>query len=231
TGAGTTYCVTASVATVSYKIDSSTASTTPVQGVCSGHTADGYVVNLATNPSFESGTTGWPGAQASVSQSAVWAANGTSSIKITPTSGASTDSFTSIGCSTCLVGLSVGSTYTFSGTINIPTPQTGTLDSRARTIVAYSWIGASASLLGQSTATPNTTGSTRKSVTFTIPASTDGVQIRLYNGATTVADNSVYWDSVMLTQGSTGYSFADGNSPGWVWNGIANNATSTGPPL
>ena len=33
----------------------------------------------------------------------------------------------------------------------------------------------------------------------------------------------------MLTQGATHSAYADGNTPGWVWNGTPNNSTSTGP--
>jgi hypothetical protein len=40
-----------------------------------------------------------------------------------------------------------------------------------------------------------------------------------------------YVDGVMYTKGSTTYGYADGNTTNWVWNGTANNATSTGPPV
>jgi hypothetical protein len=38
-------------------------------------------------------------------------------------------------------------------------------------------------------------------------------------------------DAVMVTNGSTLNSYADGDSNNWVWNGTANGSTSTGPPL
>lgn len=36
-------------------------------------------------------------------------------------------------------------------------------------------------------------------------------------------------DKVMLTQGTTTYTYADGASDGWSWNGTVNNSSSTGP--
>lgn len=52
----------------------------------------------------------------------------------------------------------------------------------------------------------------------------------LTNGA--VAQGaSLDMDALMLTGGDTVYQFADGNSPGWFWNGIPNASTSTGPAI
>lgn len=36
---------------------------------------------------------------------------------------------------------------------------------------------------------------------------------------------------LIITEGATIYTYADGSSPDWVWNGTPNNSTSTGPPL
>jgi len=38
-------------------------------------------------------------------------------------------------------------------------------------------------------------------------------------------------DAFMLTSGSTVTNFADGSNQNWVWNGVANASTSTGPAL
>jgi hypothetical protein len=37
--------------------------------------------------------------------------------------------------------------------------------------------------------------------------------------------------ALMVTQGSTLYNYADGNSPGWSWTGTPNASTSFGPAL
>jgi prepilin-type N-terminal cleavage/methylation domain-containing protein len=229
-GTSGAYCITATNGPTSYKI---TESTKPTAGGCAGHGVGGVsaITNLATNPNFESGVSGWPAYQGTVTQSSVWSANGTYSAKVTPNSSSAWDSFISIGASNSLIGLSVGSTYVVSATINLTAAQTGTLDGRARGITIYTWVGGVPSLIGQSAYATNAVGSTRLSQTFTVPASATGVQIRLYNGGSSTADNSVYWDSVMITQSSTQYTYADGNSPNWVWNMGTNSSTSTGPPL
>jgi prepilin-type N-terminal cleavage/methylation domain-containing protein len=43
--------------------------------------------------------------------------------------------------------------------------------------------------------------------------------------------SSLDMDALMLTRGDTVYQFADGNSPGWFWNGAPSASTSTGPAL
>jgi hypothetical protein len=48
-------------------------------------------------------------------------------------------------------------------------------------------------------------------------------------GITISAGSTLDTDCLMITEGSTAYSFADGSSPNWVWNGASNSSTSTGP--
>lgn len=38
-------------------------------------------------------------------------------------------------------------------------------------------------------------------------------------------------DKMMLTEGSTTYTYADGSSPNWAWSDVVNNSPSSGPPL
>jgi hypothetical protein len=40
-----------------------------------------------------------------------------------------------------------------------------------------------------------------------------------------------YATGSIVVAGSKTYNFADGNSPNWVWNGMPNASTSTGPLL
>lgn len=44
-----------------------------------------------------------------------------------------------------------------------------------------------------------------------------------------LSNDAMSIDKVMLTQGSTAYTYADGASEGWSWSGTANNSSSTGP--
>ena len=45
----------------------------------------------------------------------------------------------------------------------------------------------------------------------------------------TASPSLLYIDALMVTQGTSLYSFGDGNSTGWFWNGTPNSSTSTGP--
>lgn len=40
----------------------------------------------------------------------------------------------------------------------------------------------------------------------------------------------VTYRSITTQAGDAHYAFSDGNSPGWIWNGVANNSTSVGSP-
>lgn len=51
------------------------------------------------------------------------------------------------------------------------------------------------------------------------------------NFVTWTASDYLDIDSVLVTEGTTNYNFADGNSSGWTWSGTANNSTSSGLPI
>ena len=189
------------------------------------------MTNLITNPSVESGTATWAVYNASITSSNSWSLSGTNSALITPTA-ASNDSFTAVGGDTGALrqGMEAGKTYTVSATIYLPAPQAGSVSSYARRIVVFTKVGTAAYAATVSAIAPNATGATRLSHTFTLPAGATEAFIRLYNGAS-LNNGVVSWDSVMLTEGTNQDNYADGNSSNWVWNGTANNSTSTGPPL
>jgi hypothetical protein len=63
---------------------------------------------------------------------------------------------------------------------------------------------------------------------MSIPADAIGAWIRLYHGGMSGAGD-VWYDDIMITEGTTSYAYADGNSANWVWNGSMNLSTSTGP--
>jgi prepilin-type N-terminal cleavage/methylation domain-containing protein len=225
-----TYCVTATSGTVSYKA-SSTAQT-PTQGGCAGHGQGGMaaITNLVTNPSIETGTTSYGQGGLTVASATDWANNGTRSLKLTPT-GATSDSYTNIGGDTGAIrlGMQAGNTYTVSATVSLLAPQAGALQpNRARTIRVFTKIGANPYVEAGPTAAPNSVGATRLTYTFTVPVGATEAFIRLYNGSNSTTD-LVYWDSIMLTSGSSVYNYADGESTNWVWNGSPHSATSTGP--
>ncbi|MDN5275378.1 MAG: hypothetical protein JWN33_27 [Candidatus Saccharibacteria bacterium] len=54
--------------------------------------------------------------------------------------------------------------------------------------------------------------------------------VLVYSGETACATGSTFdGTAVMVTAGTTLYDYADGNSANWIWNGTANNSSSTGP--
>ena len=226
-----TYCLTATTSNKSYYI--SNTNTSPTEGGCSGHGVGGAeaISNLVPNPSFESNTTGWSTSAISPSIESVGVVSGSNAVRLTPNNTIS-DSFIRIGNNGVFPnGVVPGSTYTVSATIYLPAAQTGVIDSsRPRSIIVYSWNGATPTVIGQSVRAPNSAGSTRLNTTFTVPSSATALEIRLYNGAQNTS-SVVYWDAAMITEGTTLYSYADGNSPNWDWNGTVNASSSSGPAL
>ena len=225
-----TYCVTATSGTVSYKASSTTP--TPTQGGCAGHAQGGMaaVTNLVTNPSIETGTSSYGPGGVTLASSTDWANNGTRSLKLTPT-GATSDSYANVGGDTSALrlGMQAGNTYTISATINLPAAQAGTLQpTRARTIRVFTRVGTNSYVETGPTAAPNGAGATRLTHTFTVPVGATEAFIRLYNGSSSATDVA-YWDSVMLTAGSSTYTYADGETTNWIWNGLQHTSTSTGP--
>jgi prepilin-type N-terminal cleavage/methylation domain-containing protein len=227
-----TYCVTATTGTTSYKSDS--VATQPTAGACAGHGSGGAVAitNMITNPSAELNLTDIVGNASTVTRDTGWTASGTYSFLVTPNSGGTNDSFLAIGGGTggMRLGLEAGKTYTVSATINLTAAQTGTLHTTARRILAFNRIGAGAYTSVQSAAATNAIGTTRLSLTFTLPAGATEAFIRFENGAF-LGGGTVSYDAIMLNEGSVLNNFADGNSVGWAWTGAANVTTSTGPAL
>lgn len=198
------YCATITNGATSYMITDT--APTPVAGGCPGDGINGAtaITNLITNPSFETGTTGWTSANsATFAVSTDVAYSGTHSIKITPsTSTYSGISFANPG--------TTGTQYTYSAYVYSPTSQS---------------INFAADNMGINTAV--TIGPSWQRIVLTGTVSgTNHMYVRA------VAANApvFYVDGVMFTQGATTYAYADGNSPSWIWNGVANSSTSTGSP-
>jgi prepilin-type N-terminal cleavage/methylation domain-containing protein len=221
------YCVTASVGITSYKITNT--SSTPSQGICTGHSAEGYITNMIPNPSFESNLVDSAWNVSTVNRSTAWASNGSYSTELIPNSTTSNDSFIILGGSLGGIRLNMesGKSYTVSGTINLPAAQTGTLSGQARRIVVYYKVGAGSYQSFSSNAAPNAAGTNRLSLNFTLPAGITEAFIRFYNGALQ-GGGTVYWDSLVLNEGNN-TNYVDGFTPGWSWSGADNNSVSSGP--
>jgi prepilin-type N-terminal cleavage/methylation domain-containing protein len=232
-GVGGAFCVTATNGSFSYFVSNTQSS--PKSGACQGHGANGIasIINLSTNPSFETSTANVGGNASSIAVDSSWAQNGQSSIKITPNT-TSADTFLSLGgdIGGFRLGMEPGKTYTASATVRMTSPQSGTLAAAARKIVVFFTIPGGTPVNPQtvSSAAPNAAGSTRLSVTFSVPTEATAAWIRLYNGASS-GGGAIWWDSVMVTEGSTQQNYADGASQDWVWNGIPHESSSTGTPV
>lgn len=231
TNSGSTFCITGTNGSVSYKLDSTSSPTpTPVAGGCPGHGVNGIppVTNLATNPGAESSTSGYTCYNCNMARDTSWNASGTASFSTTP-SGASNDSFIALGgdLGGFRTGLQAGKTYTISATVRLTAAQTGTLGGNgSRQITA--WYTNGGHTLVRGSQAPNAAGQQRVSVTYSIPATATAAWIRLYNGAS-VGNGVVWWDNIMITEGPTQYNYADGNTANWLWSGTQNLSTSYGP--
>ncbi len=67
----------------------------------------------------------------------------------------------------------------------------------------------------------------RCSVQFTATATTIRIAARQQSNGSGILSMT----GLMLTEGAVQYSYADGDSADWTWNGTSNNSTSTGPLL
>lgn len=184
------------------------------------------LTNMATNPSIETGTTNWAATSGvTIAQSAIGATNGSYSLALTG-NGSSNDSFASLGGDdgALRLGLQPGHTYTISATVNVTSALTGTLGPYDRELgIAVHWY-TTGYRLALITA-PNAPGVYPLRLTFTIEPSATRAFVRLYHGG---LSGTVYWDSVMLTEGPYAYPYMDGNSPGWSWGGTSGASTSSG---
>jgi prepilin-type N-terminal cleavage/methylation domain-containing protein len=221
-----TFCLTATNTDVSYRITESSAA---VAGSCPGHSSNGVaaVTNLVTNPSAEIGLQDYGFNQASYGSRAQ----------------ASTAAY---------VG-NFGQRFTTStaGTVGglgpyIQVPNLSSVES----YVASAWVRASRSMqyyvsaerrdstganigtLASSSVTLSPNVWTR--ISLVVPPTPNMVRFTftVYSQSTTMAiGDTIDYDGLMVTEGTSLLGYADGNSPDWIWNGTINNSTSTGPGL
>jgi prepilin-type N-terminal cleavage/methylation domain-containing protein len=215
TTTGSTYCLTATNGTLSYKV--SDTATTPAQGGCAGHGVGGVapITNLALNPSFESNTTSAGTANgATLTRQAASAIIGTYGVRISAPANSINDS----GISLPTGNVTSGTTYTFSASV--------------RSLIATSYrISIQGSFgTGNSPVTAFAAGEVKRlSATVTATGSGKPAVYVLRSNGTIVTDFDV--DGVMQTEGSNLYNYADGTTPDWVWNSTIHNSTSTGPSV
>lgn len=209
-----TFCITATTNKVSYYVSQST--TKPTVGACPGHGVNGIaaITNLSVNPALNSNTNTYGSAGATGAArvaisdlpnfSWAWQAN----------SSAVSDRVFSSSSS----GLTAGVVYTASVWAKYSVGSNMTLqasDSAGSTTYQNATCGSQTNVWQ------------RCSVTFTATGTSWRISLR----QTVAGTGTIALTGVMITEGSSTPNFADGNSANWVWNGTADNSTSTGPPL
>lgn len=210
-----TFCLTATNVSVSYYISSSV--TTSSEGGCPGHGVDGAapITNLVLNPRGVGSSSGWfvplSSTYVTVTPNVSW--NGRSDWYRYVWNG------TNYSTTRLLLNLSDlvnGQTYTASlllgnsGTSSI----SGTLD--------FCDMGATSFTLQP--------GESRR-IYFSASRSTYDNIYRFLDINPGTGSSGVLVTNVMVTEGTTQYSYADGSTPTWVWNGTPYSSTSTGPAL
>ncbi len=231
------YCLTTTTSGLSFY--TSTTTQNPTKGACDGHGSDGTkpIVNLVTNPSFETNIVGnncayGQGGAGTCVRSTSGGQSGNASLRMTwstlPTSVTTGGLWSGASTSVANAG---GKTFTASGYIR------------------NSWAGGSfqLNLVGYTAGFASVTSETygpgvvipagawsRVAVTWNAPANTQAFVLRIRQGGGTLPPATTATmdvDAFSLYESSTNFSFADGNSPSWVWLDSPNNSVSTGPPL
>jgi prepilin-type N-terminal cleavage/methylation domain-containing protein len=212
------YCVTVTNATTSYRVTDT--ATGPVAGGCPGDGVGGVaaITNLILNPNGDTNTfnvnaMGSTGTTISQDTSTKYA--GTGSIKDIGSNGN--------GIRWQTADLPLGTSFTWSAYVYsaVATSIYGYGETYTAGGAYQGMVGASTNLIANTWTKVVWSSTSRQGV-----GQTTGLGF-LYSSAST---QTVWIDNVMATTGTTLYNYADGSSPSWIWNGTANNSTSTGPP-
>lgn len=179
-----------------------------VSSKSNGPTRGECVTNLITNPSFETNTTGWT----------------TTSLAILTRPSGTSQSGTYAGLVTPGSSTYSGMMYTCPGTAG--QVYTGSLYTRptATTDINHALDGLGVTN-GIGVSTPPSWQ--RFSLTGTRSSTNSNCFIR----ARLASSPAFYVDAAMYTAGPNTYSYGDGDSPGWFWNGTPHSSTSTGPAI
>jgi len=227
------FCITATGSNVSY-FKNNTTQQSPVAGACPGHGLNGSpsITNLATNPGALVNTNGWNvGSSNSQSYSATGGPSGSGAVTATRTGtvGSTFVEFGLTNSATIYTPVVAGETYTSSFWASASN------NSSAKYCILTRFYDAGGSQVDSNSSTgcenyPDNTWN-RWSRTDVAPANAVRIRIIAIGGTNVAVGTSITMSQVMLTQGSTLYTYADGTSPNWVWNGTANASSSSGTPL
>jgi len=211
-----TYCLTATTGTSSYMTSSTNSA--PTAGGCAGHGQGGVapITNLAANPKGISSTsTGWfrPLVAGDMPTS--------SNVTFSGRSDWNRIAYNGTGNSTArlrlpLASLTNGASYTTSVLL-------GNNNASAITVTF--------DLCDQGVTSVVLQAGEVKRFSFTASKATYDATYSFVDLSLGTQAVGVLVNEAIVTVGTSTYNYADGNTTNWVWNGTANNATSTGPPV
>jgi len=214
------YCLTTTKNNLSYYTTHQ--NPTPLAGACSGHGVNGVapIVNLIPNPSFEVSTSGW-----SVSSNITTNYSTTGGLYGSRYHSGSRTGTAAIGFYSGQFNVTGGETYTASMAARYTAGR-----QIALRIVWTDDVGANPS----TTASAVTGTGSWQTVSYTVTAPANAVTGRfdiILNTTSAAVGDTLSIDGVMVTKGTQVYTYADGDSAGWVWTGTPGLSTSNGPPL
>lgn len=218
---GSYYCITATVGATSWRVAPGAA---PSSGACAGHGSGGVasISNLILSPGFED--------DAHINGGNVGPSGGTRSVRSTDAQ--SGNKHVRLNFTTSNIGWGQ-----FTSTVQ-PGQYFASYWIRVSKPLAFNPYLQGSSVRGAATSSPangtviQANAWTKVTHAFTVTGA-GTVQVGGYvsNNPTWTTSDYLDMDSFMMTPGSTDYSYADGSSPGWDWNGTPNSSTSAGPPL
>ncbi len=216
-----TWCVTATVTNKSFYTSNTQGA--PQEGACSGHGTGGVAVvtNLVVNPSPTNSY--WFASSTGVASLSFVVADGVPAARSTRIT---TAAYALYGSRDGVALAQAGDTYTVQFTVKSSTDMTITFN------VGYGNASAVISDINLSVSATSTAQTIRH--TFTIPPSGSFIGQPIFpkfNMAVHPAGSWFEVSKVMWVKDEYNGLYADGNSPGWIWNGTPNNSTSTGPSL
>lgn len=224
--ANASYCTTITNSNVSYWI--SDTSTAPTAGACPGDGINGVppITNYALDPDAATTSFGCSGTTVATMNTSVDTTqvhHGTTALKrsITGAGQACAD----VRVPTQGIKLTAGSKLSWSFWVYSTRAGTMSLYVDGSKVSDGSYAGC-----GSSLGTVSIPANTWTKATGLCTAGVDmyPTQVGGYNLSVQAGD-SVWFDEYMVATGSSLPNYADGNTPGWIWNGSANAATSTGP--
>ncbi len=214
TSDGTSFCITATAGNVSYKASNTES---PAEGGCAGHGQGGVaaITNLSINPR---------GMNVSGSISPHDQA-------LHPITKGVTVPATPDGITTAVEGRRNGGADWLFSVYNLD--GLGITSGKTRTVSLWARVNASGyTISGNGFNTQSIPSDTWVRLQSPVLPGNRWADIRFTkSGESAPPEDRAWITGIMVVEGSQHYSFADGSSTDWIWNGTVNNSSSTGPAL